>query len=457
MLATGTTAIPPATGTTVQQAAAPNRRSLFNQPWLLAAIGGVIALVVALGMLFTRSNGDGSVSTQPTAAPAALLAPTSTPTQPATSAPIVDATAIRQTVAAELTAVLTAQTSEAIKRATDIAFARTLANATDSAGTQTAIALTPTGTPPPTEPPTAGATAAAPTNTPAAARTTRPTNTPGARAPSPTIAPTTEPVSSGAVLLVGSKGDLFKGSARKGTIDPSEGNGGSCIQGTVLAADGSKFSSFYVQVDNRGATKPAKHFYDTGNYRICGLGQGEWGVAVYAVNNTPTSGAEQAGHQVRVPLSGQPGEVFFVDFRARQGFAPPTDTPEPTAVPSTPTPEPGPYDGQWAGKLAGKTAGDVEFNGSFRMEVRGSAIYRISIDGPSCLFETYPNFPNGKAINGNSFALSGSPFNPKTGTTDNITFNVSGVFLSPSKASGQLNASQNGGSCAVATWSAVKQ
>ena len=42
-------------------------------------------------------------------------------------------------------------TAEAVKRATDIAFARTLANATDSAGTQTAIALTPTGTSPPTE------------------------------------------------------------------------------------------------------------------------------------------------------------------------------------------------------------------------------------------------------------------------------------------------------------------
>src|SRR4030095_7187899 len=107
----------------------------------------------------------------------------------------------------------------------------------------------------------------------------------------------------------------------------------------------------------------------------------EWGVAVYAVNNTPTSGSEQAGHQVRVRLSGQPGEVFFVDFRARPGFAPPTETPEPTAVPPPPPPQAGPYDGQWAGKLSGKTAGDVEFNGSFRMEVRANAIYRISIDG----------------------------------------------------------------------------
>ena len=72
-------------------------------------------------------------------------------------------TAIRQTVAAEVIADLTA---EAVKRATDIAFARTLANATDSAGTQTAIALTPTGTPPPTEQPTAAAT---PTSAPVAA------------------------------------------------------------------------------------------------------------------------------------------------------------------------------------------------------------------------------------------------------------------------------------------------
>jgi hypothetical protein len=447
-LATGTT-VSPAAGTAAQQPAHGGTRRLG----LWAALSGALALIALLGFVFL--GGGGSATVQPTSAPAIAAPATSAPTVAPTSAPaLLDATAIRQTVQAELTAVLTAQTAEAIKRATDIAFARTLANATDSAGTQTAIALTPTATPPSTELPTATA-APAPTDPPAAPRTPRPTNTPGPNAPSPTTRP--EPAASGAVLLVGGQGDLFKGSARKGTIDAAEGAGGSCIQGMVLAADGGKFRNFYVQVDNRGTTKPAKHFYDTGNYRVCGLGEGEWGVAVYAVNDAPTSGAEQAGHQVRVRLSGQPGEVFFVDFRAKQGFAPPTPVPEPTAVPPSPTPEAGPYDGQWLGRISGKTAGDVEFNGSFRMEVRANAIYRISIDGPSCLFETYPNYPGGKPIAGDGFAVAGSPFNPRIGADESINFNVSGNFASTSKASGLLKATQNGGSCADATWSAAKQ
>jgi hypothetical protein len=259
------------------------------------------------------------------------------------------------------------------------------------------------------------------------------------------------------VVSIGSGGDLFKGTARKGTIDAAQAEGGSCIQGTVLAADGSKFSRFFVQVDNRGTTKKAQHFFDTGNYKICGLGAGEWGVAVYEINGVPTDDAERRAHQVRVRLSGQPGELFLVDFRAKQGFAPPTDTPEPTAVPDTPTPEPGPYDGQWAGTLSGKTAGDVDFTGNFRFEVRHNAIYSVALDGPSCLIETYPNFPNGKPIIGDSFTLSGSPFNPKLGTKDNINYNISGGFSSATKASGQINATENGGTCIVANWSATKQ
>src|SRR6266508_3383515 len=298
-------------------------------------------------------------------------------------------------------------------------------------------------------PPTVTPAPPTPTSGASATRAPRPTNTPAPQLPTATAAAA---ANNAAVLSVGSGGELFKGSARKGTIAAEEGQGGSCIQGQVLASDGSRFSSFYIQVDNRGTTKPAKHFYDSGNYKICGLGAGEWGVAVYAVNNTPTSAAEQTGHQVRVNLSGQPGEVFYVDFRARTGFAPPTETPLPTEVPPTPTPAPGPYDGQWSGPISGKTVGNAEFHGNFRMEVRGNAIYRISIDGPSCLFETYPNFPNGKSIAGTSFALSGSPFNPKLGTDASITFSINGSFSSDTRASGVLSASQNGGSCADATW-----
>jgi hypothetical protein len=88
--------------------------------------------------------------------------------------------------------------------------------------------------------------------------------------------------------------------------------------------------------------------------------------------------------------------------------------------------------------------------------VRGGAVYRISIDGPSCLFETYPNFPNGSPINGDAFAVSGSPFNPIKGADNSINFSIRGRFTSSSQASGQLNATQNGGSCAVGAWSAAK-
>ena len=378
-LATGTTVTPPplslgSGGTTITPAT--GQSGLLKKPWLLAVIGGAIALVAVLGLLLARGAGG---SAEPRSQPAHrrwLSFQLGQPREQPTSSPALNATEIRQTVAAEVMADLTA---EAVKRATDIAFARTLANATDSAGTQTAIALTPTGTSPPTEAPTAAPALApaTPTSAPAAAKPTRaePTNT-GPKSP-PARQRLCRPVAVQCYRSA-STGDLFKGAARKGTIDPAVGDGGSCIQGTVLSADGSKFSSFYVQVDNRGTTKPAKHFYDTGNYRICGLGAGEWGVAVYAVNNTPTSGAEQAGHQVRVQLSGQPGEVFYVDFRASQGFAPPTEVPEPTAVPPTPVPLAGPYDGQWAGTIRGKTAGDQDFTGNFRFEVRHNAIYSVA-------------------------------------------------------------------------------
>src|SRR4029450_13070106 len=129
-------------------------------------------------------------------------------------------------------------------------------------------------------------------------------------------------------------------------VAPANSDGGSCIQGRVRGGDGSLFEIFYVQVDNKGKTIPAKHFLDTGNFRICGLGAGEWGVAVYAVNNQPTSDAERIAHQVRGRLTGTPGELFYVNFTGSSAFNPPTSTPEPTAIPPTPPPPPSPYDGQ---------------------------------------------------------------------------------------------------------------
>src|SRR5258705_5106939 len=153
-LATGTTVTPPLSlgsgGTTITPAI--GQPGLLKKPWLLAVIGGAIALVAVLGLLVARGSAGGTPTEQPTSAPAVAVIPSGTATQQPTSSPSLNATEIRQTVAAEVMADLTA---EAVKRATDIAFARTLANATNSTGTQTAIALTPTGTAPPTELPTA--------------------------------------------------------------------------------------------------------------------------------------------------------------------------------------------------------------------------------------------------------------------------------------------------------------
>ena len=205
----------------------------------------------------------------------------------------------------------------------------------------------------------------------------------------------------GEVLSLGN-GSLFRASVDIGTVTP-DGQSGACIQGRVKTSDGGKFSRFGVQVDNRGSTKQSKTDPVGGTYSICGLGAGEWGVSVFTAGGVDIPSDEQVAHQVRVRLSGTPGEVFYITFQATPAFAPPVPTATLLA---------GPYDGQWAGKLSGKTAGDIEFNGSFRMEVRANAIYRISIDGPSCLFETYPNFPAGFPLGGTAFSLSGSPSNP---------------------------------------------
>ena len=168
----------------------------------------------------------------------------------------------------------------------------------------------------------------------AIAPTAAPQTQPTATLPQPTISPTpTAPAAAqGAILDAGGAGTLFTGSANRGDpIDPATGEGGSCIQGRVRGGDGSLFESFYVQVDNRGRTIAAKHLFDTGNYSVCGLGAGEWGVAVYAVNNQPTSDAERIAHQVRVRLTGTPGEVFYVNFTGSGEYKSPTSTPEPTA------------------------------------------------------------------------------------------------------------------------------
>jgi hypothetical protein len=147
---------------------------------------------------------------------------------------------------------------------------------------------------------------------------------------------------------------------------------------------------------------------------------------------------------VRVKLSGQPGEIFYVNFKALPGLVVPTDVPAPIVSP---------YDGIWRGSNSGTTTTGDYPPGRFEIEVRNGAIYRISVDGPSCPFETYPR---GVAINGNSFNVAGSVYNPITGENPSIQVNVRGSFSSQSNASGQLSAQIDGASCASASWKASK-
>ena len=142
------------------------------------------------------------------------------------------------------------------------------------------------------------------------------------------------------------------------------------------------FNSFGVQVDSRGNTRQAKFNIATGTYRMCGLAAGEWGISIYAAGGVDIPGAEQIAHQVRVKLSGQPGEIFYINFKALPGLVVPTDMPAPISSP---------YDGIWQGTNSGTTTTGEYPPGRFEIEVRNGAIYRISVDGPSCPFETYPN------------------------------------------------------------------
>ncbi|HEU5099650.1 MAG TPA: serine/threonine-protein kinase [Roseiflexaceae bacterium] len=455
-LATGTTVTPPLSlgsgGTTITPVNQPT--GLLKKPWLLAAIGGALALVAALGLLFAR-GGPNTSSVQPTSGPAAAILPTATEIERPTT-PSLNATEIRQTVAAEVMADLTA---EAIKRVTDIALARALVNATDSAGTQTAIALTPTGTSLPTEAPTAQPAAAAPTSGiptqgGAPVASPKPNTAPAPKAPTappptntPRPAATAEPPKpSGSVITTGG-GSMFRGSANLGDIPPEQGDGGSCIEGRVTTADGGLFESVGVQIDSRGNTRQAKVNIATGTYRMCGLAAGEWGISIYAAGGVDIPGSEQIAHQVRVKLSGQPGEIFFVNFRAQPGLIVPTPVPTPVASP---------YDGIWRGTNSGSTTTGEYPPGRFEIEVRDGSIYRISVDGPSCPFETYPNSARGVPINGNSFSVSGSVYHPITGERANLQINVRGSFTSQSSASGQLSAQLDGVSCASGTWKAGK-
>jgi eukaryotic-like serine/threonine-protein kinase len=449
--ATGDTAVQPATGTTVTPVAAqPTTR---RPAWLLPVLGGAIGALAVAAMLFLRAPGEGAPP-PPTLNPntAVVYAIEAEPEATATAQP----TAAGLTNAELLETAAVLQTAEAQQRAEDLATARVLVNATDGAATQTAVALTPTATalpatetpvvasatsPPATEVP--AATTAPATSAPRPTSLPRPTSTPQ---PTSVPAPSVTPDAPDPVILDSGSGRLFRGSASLGETDPARGNGGSCIEGRVTQADGAPFSRLGVQVDFRGNTRQPAVNAD-GVYALCGLGAGEWGISIYQAGGLDIPGDEQVAHQVRVQLTGTPGEIVYVNFRATESFVAPTAVP--TAVAS-------PYDGVWRGSNSGTTTTGEYPPGRFEIEVRAGAVYRISVDGPSCPFETYPNYPAGVAINGAAFRVAGAVFNPIAGANNGHVVTISGSFASESQASGTLNAQLNGAPCADGSWNARK-
>lgn len=412
--------------TTKPPARAPRPTGTPRRRWITLVAGLALAGLLVTGVwagFGTRPGLDASSQPplSPGASPSTALVKASHPTQARTAVPTtaVPTTAV-PTTAVPTTAAPTLEPSPA---------------------SQPTLAPTvPTAPPPSPAPPSAA---------PAPARTVAPKPTsapaPSATPKPPTPAPTDPPAASGAVLSTG-RGSYFQGTAAFGAIDPGVGAGGSCIEGRIRTVDGGTFKSFGLLVDQAGNSREPKKDLANGTYRICGLSAGEWGVAIYAAGGLDLPTDEQAAHQVRVRLSGTPGEICYINFTALVPFSSPTEAPKPQASP---------YDGEWSGTLSGTTTTGT-FTGRFRMEVRSNAVYRISIDGPSCIFETYPNFPDGQPISGGAFALSGNPTNPQTGINSSLFFNVNGSFSSSTRASGRLNASQNGTGCVEATWSASR-
>jgi hypothetical protein len=114
------------------------------------------------------------------------------------------------------------------------------------------------------------------------------------------------------------------------------------------------------------------------------------------------------------------------------------------------------YDNIWQDTNVGTTITGRYPPGRFEIEIRKGVIYRISVDGPSCPFEMYPNIAKGTPINGNAFSVADAVFSPITGENASIQINVKGSFTSPSSASSQLSAQINGVPCASSTCEAAK-
>lgn len=111
-----------------------------------------------------------------------------------------------------------------------------------------------------------------------------------------------------------------------GTCDGpvQQGGASACVQGRVLDRNGNPFQNAFIVVDQRGNTLRVMNYEPgSGFYSQCGLGAGEWGIAVPDFTRSGesqiqyNSPSEQAAHQVRFKTSGAAGEVFFVNFRER--------------------------------------------------------------------------------------------------------------------------------------------
>jgi serine/threonine-protein kinase len=403
-----------------------------------------LAVLLALGGL----GGYAILGGQQAAATSISVGPSVRPTdEPATAAPA-DAEATNGALATATSERITQITAEARATQTADAAAHTTASAIAALEIAAASATVAPAAPSATSPPATSPPATSPPATTAPSTTRAPATTAPTRAPQPTRTPA-PPASATAVaqqpggaFLGGGSGDYFTARLDGPVNDGGTGSGGSCIIGTVKKSNGGVFQSFDVQVSDGRETRRASTS-GAGEYSICGLGGGNWGVAVYAYDGFDVPSSEEAKHQVRLRASGAAGEVFYVHFVARAGIV------EPTAVP-TPVPSPTPfarYDGQWAGELQGIT-GDQSFNGRFTFYIQGGRVTSTGSSGASCFWDD-----RGISI---SVSDAGFTIGKRVAGADQIYYDVVATFSSETMASGKLYADNGGAAPCIrdATWSA---
>ncbi len=289
----------------------------------------------------------------------------------------------------------------------------------------------------------------------ATTRATAPAPTPEQASPGPlpTIlaAPTperiwsAEPPELGRVLERGPGGTVFIAASADKDISPAfAGEAPSCIEGIIVAPDGSRVRDFRVELANGAEVRRADHDRLTGTYAICGLEPGDWEVAISEFHGYPSDAAERAGHAVRFHTSGTAGEVFYISFQARA-------LPEPTR-PLFPPPVASPapaeqYDGRWEGTLEGMTPfGPTRASLVFEI-ADGKLVYTESSNAPCVWFD---GLLRATIFDGFNFA--------GLAVDNGVYYELAGTFSSPTVAEGTLTADVGPGqSClADATWIAAR-